>query len=118
MTPEELAALLPIIAPDFVGDPRIVGAVALAEGEVAADHCFRNRVLILMAAHMLALADGGGTGSGQITSKREGQLAITYGEGNSSDPLDTTSYGREAKRLTLICAGGFVAMTKGFPCVP
>lgn len=118
MTPEEITALLPILAPDFVGDPRIAGAIILAEEEVAPDHCFHDRVVILMAAHMLALADGGGTGSGQVTSKREGQLAITYGEGNSSDPLDLTSYGREAKRLTLLCAGGFVAMTKGFPYVP
>lgn len=118
MTPEQINTLLPILAPDFVGDPRIIGAVAMAETEVAPDHCFHDRVVVLMAAHMLAIGDGGGTGSGQVTSKREGGLAITYGEGSSKDPLDMTSYGREAKRLTLLCAGGFVAMTKGFPYVP
>lgn len=119
MTPDRLAELLPILAPAHVGSASIATAVELAELEVALDHCFRDQVVVLMAAHKLLLGASGAQ-TGQVKSKTEGDLSITYETSGESvgAGLDGTGYGREALRLTRLCYGGITAMTRGFPYVP
>lgn len=114
MTPERIAQLLPLLAPEFIGDPRFELAVELVEEEVNADHCYYDRVVILMAAHMLAITSPDAIG-GQAISKSEGQLSITYAKREITGGMDGSAYGREAARLTLLCGGGFTAMTRMFP---
>lgn len=118
MTPERLAALLPVLAPAYVGNAAITTAVELAETEVAAGHCYRDQVVILIAAHKLTLGASGAQ-QGQVKSKTEGDLSITYETAGESvgEGLAGTGYGREALRLTRLCYG-FSALTRGFPHVP
>lgn len=110
MTPEEIAALTAIIAPQFIGDPRMVPAVAMAEAEITEDHCYHDRVAVLLAAHMLAMADRG-SGGGAVSSESEGGLARSFAVDTDAAGLGLTGYGREAQRLNFLCYG-FVARTK------
>ncbi len=118
MTPERLAELLPVLAPAYVGSASIAAAVELAELEVAADHCYCDQVVVLMAAHKLTLGASGAQ-TDRVKSKTEGDVSITYETSGESvgAGLAGTGYGREALRLTQLCYG-FSAMTRGFPYVP
>ena len=107
--------LIPILAPEFVGNPNLLGAIGIAETLIALDHCYRDQVVALMAAHYLTIAGLGGAASGQVVSQKEGQLSVTYatgGSGNSGSGrgLDKTSYGQEVDRLNRLCFG-FTART-------
>ena len=114
-------ALVDLLAPAFKDDPRWQDALLLADDEVSPAHCFRDRVIVLLAAHMLEIADkgvsaGSGMGSGsstqQVQSKREGDLATTFFEAkqqadvaDSSGALGQTAYGAEVLRLNRLCFG-------------
>lgn len=53
---------------------------------------------ILMACHLLTIANRGGTGGG-VTSEKVGDLQVSYGSMSTNDALDTTSYGQTFKAL-------------------
>lgn len=98
-------ALIPILAPEFVDDDRMEGALLIAAKQVDLDHCYHDEVVVLLAAHLLAGADRGGTG-GAIKSESEGGLSRTFADaGASGDGLGLTSYGQEVSRLNRLCYG-------------
>lgn len=73
----------------------------------------RAQAVALRAAHMMTLnlsPERVGGAGGPITQKREGELSLSFGSGNSSssaggDDLGQTSYG---KQLRALIAGSFV----------
>lgn len=98
--------LIPILAPEFVGDPRLEAVIAMLTPQVSVEHCYFDQVLALMAAHTLSLADRGGSSSGPIVSESEGGLSRTYGGGSQgSGPNGSTGYGQEVDRLNRLCYG-------------
>jgi len=63
--------------------------------------CWGNRApqgLALLVAHTLTVAERGGT-SGSITMEKVGDLSRSYSAPQGNDGLDSTSYGKEFKRL-------------------
>lgn len=97
--------LVRVLAPPFVDDPRMELAMTLAGQEVSLTHCFREQVVVLLAAHKLEMGDRAGVG-GSVASEREGALERTYHAANASDGLLAgTSYGLEVARLNRLCYG-------------
>jgi hypothetical protein len=97
------AALIPVIAPELVGNPNISAAITLATSQVATGHCYRDAVIAHMAAHILTLAGRGGAG-GAVTSEAEGSLSRAFAT-NKADGLAATAYGQEVERLNRLCYG-------------
>lgn len=61
-----------------------------------------NLAVSYLAAHMLTVStrDGGGSVTGAVKSRKEGDLSVTYGGNDAlSSDLSSTSYGQEYKRL-------------------
>jgi hypothetical protein len=54
--------------------------------------------VVYMTAHMLKMAERRGTG-GQVTQEKVGELSRSYAQGEKTDDLDQTSYGKEFKRV-------------------
>ena len=96
--------LIPVIAPELVGNANLAGAITLADGQIAADHCYRDAAVANLAAHILTLAKRGGS-AGAVTSKAEGSLSIGYGAQAVMGALGTTAYGQELTRLNRLCYG-------------
>lgn len=100
------ADLIPVLAPDLVGNPGWPIAIELAEEELAPDHCYHDRVVVLLAAHILTLANRGGSGGGgPVKSMSEGGLSISFGDSGSKSALGATPYGSEVLRLNYLCYG-------------
>ena len=112
-TPVEFITL---VAPEYVGDPRLALAIAVYAEQVAADHCYRDEVIALLAADMLASGDAGARG-GDVVSETEGGLSRTYSVRSDSSQDGTSAYYKRALMLTMQCYG-FSAMTKNFHNVP
>lgn len=77
-----------------------------------------NVALALMAAHIMAspggYSDNGSASSGRILSRKESDLAITYGNVSSdSSYLGGTTYGNLLQMLRKKKGGGFSIMTRG-----
>lgn len=114
-----MEALIALLAPAYAEDPRMPAAILLAEQEVDPNHCYHDRVVVLLAAHMLEMADRGATGGGEeggaasgqvVKSMSEGGLSISYGSdfnagSSSGTSLDSTTYGQEVLRLNQLCYG-------------
>jgi len=73
-----------------------------------------NLALALLAAHLITVQNstagsGGAVVSGPITSEKEGDLSRTYANNvsssSSSNPLDSTTYGKQYMSITLACVG-------------
>ena len=91
--------ILAAIAPEVSDDDAAPVHLALAEkqtGTVYRD--MRAYAVALMAAHTLTLAQRRGT-SGSVTSAREGDLQLQYGQRQDASRLDATSHGQELERL-------------------
>lgn len=82
------------------------------------DSAGRAMAVALRAAHMYCLdqdVSRSGGAAGAVTSKREGDLAVTFSKdsqatSDSDADLDQTNYGRRLKRLIKTSfVGGFVA---------
>jgi hypothetical protein len=63
-----------------------------------------DKAVALLAAHALTVAGRGGDNRGALVSERVGDMSATYAQPPVSadrpvDPLDSTSYGVEYKRL-------------------
>jgi len=98
------ADLIPIIAPELAGNTSLSDAITMVEGEVAAAHPYRDRVIANMAAHVLTLASRGGAG-GVVTGETEGSLSRSFGAMDGATRLDSTAYGQEAMRLNRLAYG-------------
>lgn len=101
------ADLIPIIAPELVGHAELAGAITLADGQIGINvgGTQRDTLVAYLAAHILTLASRAsatGAASGEITSIREGALAMTFSTGGAAGPSSTlaaTSYGAEYLRI-------------------
>lgn len=95
-----------VLAPEYANDPRMPAAMQLAGEEVGPSHCYRERVVVLLAAHMLAMGDRAGVG-GAVASKREGDVAVAFSQPIIGDRglLADTGYGQEVQRLHRLCYG-------------
>lgn len=102
----DLNQLAKVVAPEFACDDRFSAALTLAALEVSPTHCYRDKVVVLLAAHMLAMADRSALASGPVSSMSEGGLSISFA-GGSNMP---TPYGNEIRRLNRLCYG-ITAMT-------
>ena len=96
--------IIAVLAPQFVDDPRMQYAIELANDEVNPSHCYHDKVVVLLAAHMLEMGDRAGVG-GAVTSKTEGGLSVSFNVGQSTGALGDTGYGREVDRLNRLCYG-------------
>ena len=106
------AQRLVLVAPQFAGNVNIPLYIELAEELTApASACGmsevrRTQAIALRAAHMMTLAldpsyAGGATG-GAVSSKREGDLSLSYGTSSAADKdadLSQTVYGRQLMEL-------------------
>lgn len=117
-----------LVATEFaaVSDADVQNKIALASVLICTEHYGKNGdvALALMAAHLLALpggANGGASGdgsssSGRVLSRREGDLAITYGAvsgSNSSDAITGTTYADLLKALRRKSGRAIGLMTRG-----
>ena len=108
------ADLIPLVAPQYVGDADL--ALAIAQASLEGDsECFGvlwPRYVALMAAHMLCLRDrasesstSGVVASGPVTSVSNLSVSIGWGSSSSAATTDadaalmSTPYGAEALRL-------------------
>jgi len=96
-----------VIAPEFsTVDPvrrsKVLALAALRVSQKVFGDRY-NMAVSYLAAHMLTVADrdGGGSVSGAIKSRKEGDLSITYagGDGSTNSGFGSTSYGQEYLRL-------------------
>ena len=112
--------ILSIIAPQFDSEASRQGHLDQAETSTSTTHfgVLRDRAVALRAAHTLKLAtDTARNGdAGPVTSKREGDLGISFGSsrGSGSGYLQLTSYGQEL--AVLIASRPCVGIT-GLPFV-
>ena len=102
-------AIVAIYALQFVDDPRLPTAIALADQQIALDHCTRPQAVALLALHMLEVGGRGGNG-GSVASLTEGGLSVSFSGVDGSGLLATTSFGIELERLNRECYG-FAART-------
>lgn len=107
------AAKVALIAPDYADLTNLADYIELAENAVADDMCQRDLAVAYMTAHIIAMAERGGKGSGAVTSKGEGGLSIGYSGSQSQSLLASTSYGQEFERIQRSCGkkGAFVMRT-------
>ncbi|MEN4404453.1 DUF4054 domain-containing protein [Enterobacter hormaechei subsp. xiangfangensis] len=119
LTPLEIFRKL---APEFAAVPNEVvqGYIDLASLFVCEDEYgdAYNVALALMAAHIMAspggYSDNGSTSSGRILSRKEGDLAITYGNvSGDSSYLSGTTYGNLLQLLRKKRGAGLSIMTRG-----
>ena len=112
--------ILSIIAPQFDSEASRQGHLDQAETSTSTTHfgALRARAVALRAAHTLKLAtDTARNGdAGPVTSKREGDLGISFGSsrGSGSGYLQLTSYGQE---LAALIASRPCAHVTGLPFV-
>ena len=96
---DDPSAILAEIAPEVSDDDAAPLHIELAEkqtGTVYRD--MRAYAVALLAAHTLTLAQRRGA-SGSVTSAREGELQLQYGQRQDMSRLDATSHGQELERL-------------------
>lgn len=103
------SAIVALYAPQYVDDPRLATALALADMQIAADHCQRDLAVVLLALHTMEIADRAGSG-GSVASKTEGGLSISFTNGTDNSGLLATSFGSELDRINRLCYG-FTART-------
>ncbi len=117
------SAWLGIIAPQFDSDPDRNDFLQLARDRTSTCFYGDNTELAVAyrAAHELVMRDRGistviGGSSGEIASKREGDLAISFHKGNVSSKgdadLSLTSYGVQLIGLRA-GSGAFIGVTGG-----
>ena len=112
--------IMSIRAPQFDASPYKGDYITMARKRVAQAWFGANyeQAVAMMAAHMMTVdSDAGQSGSSGafVTSKREGDLAITYASPNSGggagSALGSTNYGREF--LELQKQGNFAVSATG-----
>jgi hypothetical protein len=117
-----ITATFDLIAPDLASDPNKAGFISLATTRTKSCFYGGNYTLAVayLAAHMLTLSkkSGSGTGemaTGEIASKREGDLAISYHKSTAAigqEALSLTPYGLSLLELRK-SSGAFLGVTGG-----
>jgi len=115
------SALFDSLAPHLANDPNKNTHLALAAQNI--NPCFYGNntayVTALLAAHTLTLSNRAGSSagaSGNITSIKEGDLAISYGgtaSGGSGGGYNTTTYGQQLEDLRKSSSGPSMGVTGG-----
>ena len=116
--------IIDLIAPHLSSDSGLANAIILATQRTS-ESAFGDNfsyAVALRTSHILTLRDmnsngvnvGLGGASGSVTSKREGDLAITFGDASSASwstgsDLELTRYGRELLGLIRGSISGFSA---------
>lgn len=99
ISPEEREELLSYLEDGVAKDPRLESWISGASFRVG--RCYFGKAYVyalsLMVSHKAALADLAAQGaSGPVTSKREGDLSVSYGNGGSDGgDLSKTVFGQE-----------------------
>ena len=100
LSPEEREELLSYLEDGVAKDPRLESWISGASFRVG--RCYFGKAYVyalsLMVSHRAVLADLASQGaSGPVTSKREGDLSVSYGSGNGTDggDLSLTVFGQE-----------------------
>lgn len=95
-----VADVLLTIAPKFaeVSPSQRNGIIAIAETLIGANHPQRELSVAYMSAHMLEMAERGGSG-GVISSESEGELSRSYAVTANAEYLESTSYGAALKQI-------------------
>ena len=117
------SAILSVIAPQFDSTPNRTAYIGYATEQVTP--CFfvgdsrLDRAIAYMAAHLLTLdtnASVSGLSSGPVTSKREGDLAVSFANMTNIKNVDPllaeTSFGRQFLALRN-SSGIFIGVTGG-----
>jgi len=100
-----------LIAPSFEDLENLADYIELAEQQVSTNMCNRELAVAYLTAHIIELANRGGTG-GVISSESEGQLTRSYDTGTGSDSLlSVTSYGQEYLRILRNCGKRYAVRT-------
>jgi hypothetical protein len=115
----DASAIFDIIAPRYASDPDKADFISLARDRTRENWYSANyeMAVALRAAHMIAFRDlaeaTGGTG-GEIASKREGDLGVSFhrGSGGGASELARTSYGQQLLGLRK-ASGAFIGVTGG-----
>lgn len=106
---QSVKQIIEIRAPQYLTHPRLDGLITYADGMTGSEFNVNyNKAVALRVMHMLAKedirngnADNSGIAySGRVLSKKEGALAISFGQGggninNKHGDLNTTSFGQE-----------------------
>ena len=92
-----------LIALEFASEDVVFlnGHLTLAS-ELVSEHIkqpLRDELIVYLAAHKIDQSLKRKGASGQVTSVREGNLAITYSTSNAESEYDFSSYGRTYKQL-------------------
>ena len=97
-----------LIAPEYAGIINAQDYIDLADAQVGQQVCNRGLAVAYLAAHLVTMAQRGGSG-GAVVSEGEGGLSRSY---TSADPslLATTGYGQEYLRLVRSCGVGSFTM--------
>lgn len=91
-------SILNIIAPQFSSDPDKATYISWAQDRTSSDFYGTkyDMAVALRAAHMMTLRDRAGSsgigGSGQVASKREGDLAVSFHKSGSGVNADSDLY--------------------------
>lgn len=120
---QSASSIFDLIAPQYSSDASKNDFIVLARTRVSA--CFYNdnyeQAVALMAAHMMAMRDiseSSGASGGEIASKREGDLAISYhkstggGSESTDEDLKKTNFGIQLIGLR-DGSGAYVGVTGG-----
>lgn len=116
LTPEEIEQVrtqLSAVANDIAKDENIDTLVDVLSVRVSRSY-FGNMwalALAYLTAHTHTVNSRGGEG-GQITSKKEGDLSVSFGSAGSGNALSATSYGQEYELLLKQCSPGML-LTSG-----
>lgn len=97
--------IIEIQCPDLYTDPNLNKWISLAQERT--NRCFfgknYNQAVALRACHMYTLSLRIGGASGVISSKKEGDLSVSYAQNSSDtdgyDDLLLTHYGKQLKSL-------------------
>lgn len=98
--PTNPADIIPVIAPELVGD--MSDFIAIAEMQVAPGLCGDMRPVLVayLAAHTATLGQRGGNAGG-VSSRKEGQVSVGFAGAGAG--LHATSYGMEFERMARAC---------------
>jgi hypothetical protein len=113
--------IIEVRCPGLYADPGRDIYISLAEQQISS--CYfgdnRNLAVALQACHDYSVGQRGGD-AGTISSKKEGDLAVTYSAGGGvSTDLGQTSFGLALQRLIRKSGGGAISVTgaQNIPCL-
>ncbi len=99
----DLLTRLKLIADEFKEEEEafLLGHLAMASDSIATSisSSLRDKIIVYLAAHNIDQALKRKGASGQVTSVKEGGLAISYSTVNAKTEYDFSSYGRTYQQL-------------------